>query len=401
MATENKRGQAAMGTAVLLAVIMGSIVMYIILIPPQDRAELLDEPYSSSSTTGGAKELSKATVSVNLMQESPRRIDYLSQNQIEHPLPVINIYTKTESKVLAEKNVAYAKKGSFSEEIATFSFDVPDLKHSANFLLTFKVENADGPLRMFLNGDEVFNSEITTGDSLTITLPANKVKETNELSIAATSPGLAFWATNEININNMKVVAEVTSTEAQSSKNIFLISEVEKKNLEKLVLQFKPDCIFEEVGKLYVTINGEEIYSGVPDCDLTMVPIEFSPNMIHQGENSLVFRTEKGNYVLSHVVIKSNLKEIDYPTYYFDLSNEQYDAVIAGNNRVRLSLEFVDVVTSKYGTIVFNGHQKHFDTKEVSYVIDLSDDIVKVSNSVKIKPEKTIEVRMVRVDLVK
>ena len=49
MATANKRGQNAASAAVLLALVMGLIIAFIILIPPEDRAELLDEPYTSSS----------------------------------------------------------------------------------------------------------------------------------------------------------------------------------------------------------------------------------------------------------------------------------------------------------------------------------------------------------------
>jgi len=403
MATANKRGQNAAGAAVLLALVMGLIIIFIILIPPEDRAVLLDEPYTSGSGSSGSDsntDLETATVKENLLEESPGRIDFLSQNEVEHPLPVINIYTKTETKILAEKNVATAKKGVFSEERAFFNFDIPDFRNSDNYLLTFRVRSSDGAIRLFLNGDEVYNAENVDGDSITINLPKNTLLERNELVIAASSPGIAFWATNEVTLENIKVIADVTSVKAQESKNIFLVSEIEKKNMEKLKLKFKPDCIFEEVGKLEVHINDVEVYSAVPDCDLSMVPIEFSPDMIYQGENSITFRTDKGTYVLSHVLIESKLKEIEYPTYYFDISLEQYEDIVDENKRLRLQLDFVDVFVSKYGDVVFNGHVKHFDTKEVTYTIDLSDDAVRGSNSIKLRPQKTLEVREVRVDLV-
>ncbi len=406
MATSNKRGQNAASAAVLLALVMGLVIIFIILIPPEDRAELLDEEYTASSGSGSSGssgsdvDLEEATVKENLLEESPGRVDFLSQNEIEHPLPVVNIYTKTETKVLAEKNVATAKKGVFSEERASFSFEIPDFKNSENYLLTFKVRNADGAIKLILNGDEVYSSESVDGDSITINLPKNNVLEDNDLVLAASSPGIAFWATNEVTLENIKVVADVTSIKAQESKSIFLVSEIEKKNMEKLTLKFKPDCIFENVGKLDVRINDVEVYSAIPDCDLSMVPIEFSPDMVYQGENEITFKTDKGTYVLSHVLIESKLEEIEYPTYYFDVSLEQYNDVVDENKRLRFQLDFVDVVVSKYGDIVFNGHVKHFDTKEVTYTIDLSDDVVKGSNSIKIKPQKTLEIRDIRVDLV-
>ena len=165
-------------------------------------------------------------------------------------------------------------------------------------------------------------------------------------------------------------------------------------------MKFHPQCVYGKVGKLSVEVNGEVLYHAVPDCDLPMVPIEVVPTRINQGENVITFHSEKGTYILSHVVIESKLSEVEFPTYYFDLSNEEFQDIEDEKFRVRLAMSFVDVVASKKGQIVVNGHRKFFDTKELSFTMDLTDDIVKGSNSVKIKPRKTIEVRELRVDLV-
>lgn len=109
-----KRGQAAAGAAVLVAIILGLLLTFIVLIPPKERAELLGEDKSSNLTGRGT--LGDATVKENLLTLAPGRIDFLGQREIEHPLPVVNIYTRTESKILAERNVAIAKRGIFSEE---------------------------------------------------------------------------------------------------------------------------------------------------------------------------------------------------------------------------------------------------------------------------------------------
>src|SRR3989344_2166636 len=314
-----KRGQSsAAGAAVLIAIIAALIVGFVILIPPQERAKLLDEPSTTTPTSPGAAQ--------NLLMESPGRIDYLAQKEIEHPLPVINIYTKTEAKVLGEQN---------------------------------------------------------------------------EVVFTVSSPGLAFWRTNELSLQNVKIVADVTSVEAQASKNIFLLSEVEKKNLEKVTLKFQPGCDLDEVGRLTVLVNGKVVYAAVPDCDVALVPIEISPGALNQGENEIIFKTEQGTYLLTHIVIESELKEVDFPTYYFDLTYEEYSDVVDEDKRVRITLEFVDVVARKFGDLEFNGHTKYFDTKEVSYILDVSDDVVQGANALKIKPRKTLEVRQLKIDLVK
>ena len=395
-----RQGQAATGAAVLLAVIAGLLIIFIILIPPEDRAELLGEN-QTNETSDDDDDLDTADVVEELLRESPGKVDFLGEDEIEHPLPVVNIFTRTESKILAEKNFASAQRGIFNEESSIFRFSVADISHTENILLGFTVDKIEGRLIINLNGEEIFDSEINSGSVEPIRLARNSLDEANELVFSVSSPGLAFWATNEVVLSDITIVADVTSTEAQFSKNIFLVSETEQRNLEKVVLKFQPDCIFQEVGKLTIRVNGNEIYSAVPDCELAFVPIEFSPDLVHQGENEIVFRTEQGSYLLSHVVVESDLKELEFPTYFFELTDSEYRDVLNGRRKVRLEMDFVDVITRKFGTLVINGHERGFDTKEVDFVLDISDDVVRENNAIKIKPDKTIEIREIRVDLVK
>ena len=388
-----KRGQSAAGAAVLIAIIAALIVGFVILIPPQERAKLLDEGTTNDTT------VVPGLVEKKLLDVSPGRIDYLTEKEVEHPIPVVNIYAKTEGKILAQKNVAYAKKGIFSEQTDVLTVVVPDLAHTEHMLLSLDVKEAEGKLIVLFNGEKVFNDEVGSGSLAPISIPQNLLKEENTIAFAVSSPGLAFWRTNEISLDTIKVVADVTSVEAQSSRNVFLVSETERKNLDKVTLQFQPSCDFNKAGLLEVSINGKKVYSSVPDCDLNIISIEFAPEALNQGENEVVFRTEKGDYLLTHVMVKSELKEVEFPTYYFDLSYEEYRSVVDEDKRVRLTMNFVDVVARKFGDLEINGHKQYFDTKEVSYVLDLSDDVVQGTNSVKIKPRKTLEVRELRVDL--
>src|SRR3989338_859372 len=394
-----KRGQAA-GAGILVAVIAIAIITFVIFISPEERSQLLDEDFSDTTGTSRADELEDATTSVNLLKESPGRIDFLSQTEIDHPLPSVNIYTKTESQVLAEKASTFAKKSVFSEEQGNFKFTLGDIGLTENVLLAFEVSDISGRLMVSLNGENIFDGELKEGNPAPILLPQSFLKKDNELIFTLSSPGFAFWKTNKVVLQNVKIVADVTDIDVRSSRHTFLVSETEKRNLEKATLKFEPDCRFGEVGPLLVSLNGEELYNAVPDCDLAFVPIEFSPDLLIQGENSVTFTTTTGVYVLSHVVIESELTEIEFPTYYFELSQEDYEDVKNEDKRGRLRLDFVVVVSSKYGEIVFNGYQNHFDTRESSIALDVSRDILAGTNSVKIKPRKTIEVRELKVDLV-
>jgi len=51
-----------------------------------------------------------------------------------------------------------------------------------------------------------------------------------------------------------------------------------------------------------------------------------------------VFLTSKGTYVISNIKIESELKEVEYPTYYFEVSYEQYQDVVDEKLRLRATL---------------------------------------------------------------
>ncbi|NQV91690.1 hypothetical protein HQ489_04410 [Candidatus Woesearchaeota archaeon] len=400
MFTHNKKGQAA-GAAVLLAIIAGLLVMFILFIPPADRAELLGDGDSTTTTSSGTSTTTKTVPEKTLLIANPGKLDYISQKEIEHPLPVTTVFTKTEPKLIGEKPTAYAKNGAFTEETSDLTFFVPDLKNTNNLLLNFNIKAVEGRIIVHLNDELIYEKEGKVGNIQPITLPTALIKQSNKLSIGVSSPGAIFWKTNELSMESVKILADVTNVEAQTATNIFLISNAEKQNMKSVVLRFQPHCNFDTVGKLRIQINAKDIYNGIPDCDLPMVPIEFAPNVLNVGENQVVLSTEKGRYELSQFLIRSNLLDIDYPTYYFEISEEQYDAVTKGDKRIRLNMDFVDVTATKRGNIIYNGYLRNFDTKEVTYALDISDDIVRGNNALKINPKMMLEIRELKVDLLK
>lgn len=397
-----KKGQAAAGAAILLAIIAATLVMFIILIPPQERAELLEENYTSSSSSSSTSSSSSSTiVGKELLVTNPGRIDYLAQNKLEHQIPIVTIYTKEESNTLAEKSFISVKKGAFAEKIGDIRFLVEDTQNTKNVVLGFDIKSITGNVLIYLNGEEI--AERSESEVSPINIPTNLLQKENIITFMSESPGVAFWQTNAATFNDIKVVADITNVGAQSSRSVFIVGPTEKTNLKSTRLRFQPDCVLSDVGRLRVLLNDKEIYNAVPDCALKMIPIEFSPEQVHQGDNVLEFRTEKGTYQLNGIVIESELKEVDFPTYYFEVSQEEFDAVknkVKKNKKVELELRFVDVSDNQQGDILFNGHMSSFDTKEYRYRIDVSDDIVKGNNAVKIKPKKTLEVRELVVELV-
>ncbi len=394
----SSKAQAA-GAAVLIAIIAGVLILFIVLIPPAERAQLLgeQEPGSSSSSSGS---LGQTGVVKNFLRQNPGRIDYLAQREIEHPLPVITVYTSEESKIISEKNVISAKRGILSKKPSEFTFRVDNLNDLNSPLLSFSTKSLQGHLTITLNGEEVYAGD-PSGSVRPIALPRNLLQSENILVFMVSSPGLAFWRTNEFVAEQVRVVADVTNRESQTANHVFLVSETEKNNLEKVTLKFQPECRYGEAGPLSIRLNGNEVYNALADCDVTLIPIELSSGDIRQGENTIVFSTTRGTYVLTHVTVVSKLQEVDFPTYYFELSQEEYEEIVDGPRQLRVALSFVDVTKNREGQVIVNGNSHHFDTRNSTISFDVSDDAVRGTNSVKILPRKTLEVRELRADMVR
>lgn len=394
MKLSTKRGQAA-AAAVLLAIVAGLIIMFIILMPPAERADLLGTSTTTTSSTSNI-----AVSGTILFKTSPGRIDYFSNKNLEHTLSDINIFTKTESKLIAEKNSIYAKRSLFSEKTAEFAFKLKHLDQTENVLLAFVAKNAPGRMTIALNGEEVYNGIINTKNTKPISLSKTSLKDDNLLVFSISSPGLAFWSTNELILEDVKIIGDITSLDTQYSKNVFLVSDTEKKNMEKMILKLYPECQSNDVGRLTIQLNANEIYNSIPDCGQTVLQVEIAPNIIISGENTLTFSLEKGSYLLTNPKLQTKLKEIDYPIYYFDISNEQFTTIKDKTKKVRLVLSFVDITDSKQGDLLINGHIQSFDTKDTSFIYDISDYAVEGNNAIKIVPKKSLDLRELRVELI-
>ncbi len=395
--TKCSRGQAA-GAAVLVAIIAGLLIMFIIMIPPSERAKILGDPVPGSSANGGGV-VPVGAISTLLIQH-PGRIDYLVQKEIEHPLPVINIQTTEEAGIISEKSVVSSKRGILSEKSSEFSFPVISPADVRNPLLTFRVTEQVGDLHVIMNGEEIYSGPAGGSQMRPVIIPSGLLHTDNTIIFKVSSPGLAFWRTNSFVAENVKVVADTLNREAQVARHVFLVSETEKQNLERVQLKFHPECRYGEAGSLHILLNNKEVYSATPDCELSLVPIELAASDLFTGENRIEFKTDKGTYLLSAVTIVSKLKEVSYPTYYFELSEEQYDAIKSHKNDLKITVAFTDVTDVREGQIIFNGVNRDFSTRSPTVALDVGADIEKGSNSVVIKPRRTLDVREIRADIV-
>ncbi len=316
-----KKGQTASGAATLVALVAGMLILYILFLPADVRQDLLGETGSISTSGGSSGSTDYGDVVIyneTIMEESPGRIDYLKFSEYEHQLSAVNLYTVTEAETLFSEESLYIKNGIFDKLFRNLTFTIDDLENTENILLSFNLERAKGRLSIYLNGEKIFDNEVT-GIMDPLDLSDRNLEYENLLTFEVSDVGFAFWTTNEYQLTGIKITGDVTDISEQSSKNTFTVTDTEKFNIESVKMKFFPDCTPRGVGALKIYVNNENIYSSIPDCGQINI-VEFSPSVISAGDNSVIFKTDEGTYLIYQIMVETELKEQTYPVYYFDLT---------------------------------------------------------------------------------
>jgi hypothetical protein len=379
--------------AVLVAIIAGLIILYILFLPSEERMELLGE---NESEEGVGEEEDENM----LLSDKPGRFQHLSREEVEHPIPTVNLYTKEEATVIKEISSIYVKNAWFDEESKELKFTLKDPDNSRNVLLSFDATKHQGRLIIRLNGHEIYNSEIKIVNVAPIILQQELLTVDNNLQFEVSSVGARFWRTNEYILQGVKVTADVTDISTREGKNIFLLSEAEKENIEEIKLKFTPYCNTKEVGPLDIVINNHNIFSGVPDCDI-LNTIAFSPFYVLEGENNLVIKAERGRYIVDRINIQTKLKEAPSYVYYFEVTDEQMEKIEDNEAEINLTFRFVDDIEEKEADLIINGRKARLPrTKDVEYSKDITMYVLDGTNSLKIVPATSFDIVEMEIEYV-
>jgi hypothetical protein len=386
-----KKAQSGMNAAMLVAILAALIVIYIIFLPSDDRLDLVGENDTLGTSSSSDEEV--------LLEDNEIIMEVMGDNEIDHDLPSVNLYTSTEASVIREENSVYVKNGVFDKKDDMINFKLSDPDNTGDMLISFDAKKSKGNLILIMNNYEIYNNEITKVNIDPIKVPKDYLAKSNDLRVEVSGVGIAFWSTNEYLLENFKVTADVTDTSTQEGEISFIVPSSESRNIEKAEIRFVPECQPNKVGLLDILINNHVIYSSVPDCGIPR-PLDFSPVHIITGENKLVFRTEKGRYLIDQIKITTELKETPSYTYFFEIDNDQLEDIEEDRKKVNLTFYFVDDKEDKEAEIIING-RKTFMTlhNDLEWSMNIDRFVEEGSNSLKIIPEEKLEIRKLEVRL--
>jgi hypothetical protein len=289
-----RRGAEKGTAASLIATIAGLIVLYILFLPPAERASLLDEQSPSIVTTGSRPAATSSpalTRNQSVFKTSPGRISYQNLDEYEYNLAAFTLFKTTDAKVIDSVNNFRIRNGWFDKVPKNVTFTIPDLDNTENVMMSWNAPRHQGTLTVLLNGAEIYSFDVESSSPTPIALKKQYLKKGENILTFKVSPvGMRFWSTNEYSFSDVKIVGDITDTARQESKNSFYISPEEGESLEKATLRFNPDCNVREAGVLEVTLNGRSVFTGVPDCGI-LNTYDLSPSLLNTGKNTVSFRT--------------------------------------------------------------------------------------------------------------
>ena len=381
------------GAAVLILVIMIVIIIYVLFLPPSEREDIL-----RGNETSEEEEEELAENKSILLEEDPGRMDFISEREYEHNIPSFYLYKTTNAIELKKINPFVVRNVVFDRKGYNTTFFIKDMENTKNVVLSFQARKHSGILKIQLNGETLFESEVSTFNVAPISMPMGSLEEKNMLEFSVSEVGWQFWRTNEYHLENVRIIGDVTDVSRQESMNVFHVTSIEKENVERSFIKFSPECAPDSVGRLDVFLNNHFVFSGIPDCGILNTH-EFSPDLLLKGSNNIVFKTDQGSYLIDLIEVKTELKETPYVVYYFELNASQYNDVLHDELDVNLTFEFVEHGNLKEAKLIINGHETGLYTKERIYSKVIDAYIQKGNNAIKIVPKETLNVITIRVKL--
>ena len=380
--------QPATAVSVLIALIALFMIIYILLLPPAERAELLnlsveDEAADGKDVSGIVKKDKGTEI---ILSERPGEISLDLKDENIHNLNPVSLFVKSQAENIDLVNTLSISRSAFSDKFQEVAFDLDDLDEVEELNLIFFVEKAKGKLFIDVNGNNVFNIELDEGKLRSVNLPVRFLKRNNLVKFYAESPGFIFVA-NKYDLSDVSLRKQFKLSNIKSQRKVSL-SAIEINNLDKATLEYALYC--EEVnkreGRLRIDVNGFLLHSDIVRCGQGFSRIEVDKDFLEKGDNVLEFSIDKGDYTLEQLEFITKLKGGALLTYSFFLEDEEFDDIWDGRREAELELIFGSA-GEKSARFEINGESIRMKTGDNDFSRDVSGLVKEGNNIIKIIPD--------------
>lgn len=383
----NRSKKSQSNPAVLIAIITLVMILYLILIPPDFREEILNDSNSTDGT-------SYSNYDVTYLDKNPGYWSYHSLKTMDHDLNSFNLMSRTEAKNIMDAKSLKAKSTAFSKEVGSFTFNIQDIRKTENVYIDLKIAALSGNAQLKVNG---YVLKDITGNSREYVVGIDKnylVEGDNHVEVSSERVGFSFWSSNSIDVSSAKVFADLVDDSGLSSSQKIWIAKDELINIDDATFRYYAGCEVSTAGRLDIILNGVVIFTGIPDCKMLNTIEHINPSILKEGDNLIDFKASSGRYLFDNLLFKSQLKDNEYPTYYFTISNSDFKKLQTGLIDVNLTFTFVNDRDYKEVEALLNGNSIGVSTYDRTYTVEVDPiyDLNEGNNVLEIKPKSSLHI---------
>lgn len=374
-----EKGQSAGNIGVLVFLIAIFLALFILLLPPEDRENLLRANTSVDSNRDSSN--------VALLSQAPGLLNTASADESLHKINPINLFLRDEPLVSDLASRLTLTEGTFSSDARKLTFKIEDTDDLENAYLIFSAEKSEGNLIITLNEAEIFAGK--SEGLQTVVLPKNLLQEINSLDFEVSSPGINIFKENEYILKDVKVRQsfEIINTK---EKRTFVLSAAEKGNGKLSYFLFCNNAA--ESSRLRVFLNKEEISNELITCGSADKEVDINAADLEEGTNELIFEIDKGDYLIKDIELRVKTSEGGTAKYKFGVSGSTFDKINIDNRKVELKIIFDDNDRKKF-VYEINNNEFSVDIEDDEFKVeDVGEFIEEGNNIFKIIPQSEFTV---------
>ncbi len=377
---DGKRAQSAVEVSVLIFLIGVAMVGYIILLPAEEREDLLGTSSSGDSSTEDGSE--------TLLSESPGEVSSEKSSTQTRSFEPMRLYSNTESNSRPLVSSLSVSRSILQNNYKTITFDADSLETLENLQLLFLITESKGDFRILLNDHLIYEGELTS-NALPLELPLDYLQETdNELRLS-TSFTWNIFSPHYYLLQDIQLIEGYTVADTSSSRT-FSVDVASDVNSAKLT--YFITCNSDEEGILTITLNAYEVFSDRIFCQyLNERELSLDEDYL-QTSNTLQFEITEGDYNVEEAEVAITSRTKDYPSFTFDIDSDIYEAISTGGKDVYLKMTFSDSTSDKSGTIFIQEYSFNFDTEDETYEKKITSYIDDGANSITLQASEDFEI---------
>lgn len=377
----NKNGQGSIAGLIFLVIIF--ILLYVLIMPPCDRCELLggdcDDNCDIDDFNSEGEEL---------LDVEPGQVSSFGLNESRKDLDDVNLFFDPNPYTKRLATSVDVSASWFGGSDKSLSFDVEDLDNIESASLLLDVLDSRGKLIIELNGHEIFSSKIDSPKLEIVKLPLAYLKEKNHLKMYTDAPSLAFWSKNFYDITDVVFKLEFNKVNSKAAR-YFTLSKIEKDNLLGSSLEFFIYCEegVEGFSSFKIYLNDESVLNELLECEGKEKLVALNRDYLEKGPNQLIFIIDSGKYILGQINVVNEFIGNINPAYTFDISKDE----LSDAGSIYLKLEF-DGTGDRRASIEINDNSINLDTDADEFEVNILDYVNKGENNIEIIPKNSFEI---------